>query len=84
MARELLAMNASVDVTDLLPSLDVPTLVVHRRDERWVRPDNARFLADHIPGARLALVDGADHWPWVGEAEPVLDAVDEFIAGLDR
>jgi pimeloyl-ACP methyl ester carboxylesterase/DNA-binding SARP family transcriptional activator len=84
MARQLLAMNASVDVTDLLPSLDVPTLVVHRRDERWVRPDNARFLADHIPGARLALVDGADHWPWVGEAEPVLDAVDEFIAGLDR
>jgi pimeloyl-ACP methyl ester carboxylesterase len=84
MARELLAMNASADVTDLLPSLDVPTLVVHRRDERWVRPDNARFLADQIPGARLALVDGADHWPWVGDAEPVLDAVDEFIAGLDR
>jgi pimeloyl-ACP methyl ester carboxylesterase/DNA-binding SARP family transcriptional activator len=84
MARELLAMNAYGDVTDLLPSLSVPTLVVHRRDERWVRPENARFLADRIPGARLALVDGADHWPWVGDAEPVLAAVDEFLAGLDR
>jgi pimeloyl-ACP methyl ester carboxylesterase len=84
MARELLAMNADIDVTDLLPSLNVPTLVVHRRDERWVRPDNAQFLAERIPGARLALVDGVDHWPWMGETEPVLDAVDKFIAGLDR
>ena len=84
MARELLAMNADIDVTDLLPSLGVPTLVVHRRGEGWVRPDNARFLAERIPGARLALVDGVDHWPWVGDAEPVLEAVEQFIAGLDR
>ena len=84
MARELLAMNAGIDVTDLLPSLDVPTLVVHRRGERWVRPDNAAFLAEHIPGAQLALVDGVDHWPWVGDQEPVLEAADQFIASLDR
>ncbi len=84
MARELLAMNADIDVTDLLPSLDVPTLVVHRRDERWVRPENAAFLAERIPHARLALVDGVDHWPWVGDPDPVLEAVDQFIANLDR
>jgi pimeloyl-ACP methyl ester carboxylesterase len=84
MARDLLAMNATIDVTDLLPTLEVPTLVVHRRDERWVHPDNAQFLADRIPRAGLALIDGADHWPWIGDTAPILDVIERFLADLDR
>ena len=66
----------------MLGSIQAPTLVLHRRRDQWVHPDNARFLAAHIPGARLVELDGADHWPWFGDAESVLRRIEDFLDGL--
>jgi pimeloyl-ACP methyl ester carboxylesterase/DNA-binding SARP family transcriptional activator len=78
-ARAILDFGATLDVRSQLTRIDAPTLVLHRRHDQWVDPDNGRYLADHIPGARFELLDGADHWPWFGDADAVLDAIDRFL-----
>ncbi len=82
MTRRLMRMNAEIDIDDVLPEIRVPTLITHRRDERWVRVENSRYLASRIAGARLVELPGADHQPWIGEVEPVHAAIDGFIASL--
>jgi pimeloyl-ACP methyl ester carboxylesterase len=82
MARRLMRMNAEIDLTEVLPTISVPTLVLHRRHEQWVKPEHGRYVAERIRGARLVLVPGVDHHPWIGDTEPVHRAVDEFIAAL--
>ena len=47
MARDLMLMNAQLDVRDLLPAIHSPTLVLHRSDDRWVEVGNGRYLAGH-------------------------------------
>jgi DNA-binding SARP family transcriptional activator/pimeloyl-ACP methyl ester carboxylesterase len=81
-ARAILDFGATLDVRGLLPAVAVPTLVLHRLRDQWVHPDNARYLAAHIPGARLRLLGGADHWPWFGNADEVLAAVEEFVESV--
>lgn len=75
---ELWRMIVEVDITSLLPSIQVPTLVLHRRDGGEV---NAEYLAQHIPGAKLVLLDGKDHLPWIGDQEAVLSEVEQFLTG---
>jgi len=53
----------------------VPTLVMMRTDDVWLDVENGRYLAAHIPGARLIELPGVDHDPWMGDIEPVLSAV---------
>lgn len=43
--------------------------------------EQARYLAAHIPAARLIEIDGVDHWPWIGDADRILDEVEEFLTG---
>ncbi len=73
--RALWRMNASVDVRDILPSVRVPTLVLHRKDDRVVSIAAGRYLAAHIPGARLVELEGDDHFPFVGDADAIIDSV---------
>jgi pimeloyl-ACP methyl ester carboxylesterase/DNA-binding SARP family transcriptional activator len=82
MARRLMRMNAEIDLTEVLPTISVPTLVLHRTDERWIGAEHGRYVAERIPGARLVLVPGVDHQPWIGETDPVHRAIDEFIEAL--
>jgi pimeloyl-ACP methyl ester carboxylesterase len=81
-ARRLMRMNAEIDLAELLPTISVPTLVLHRRDEQWVKAEHGRYVAERIPGARLVLLPGVDHHPWIGEVEPVHRALDKFIRAL--
>jgi len=60
-ARERMQAVLELDVREFLPLIRVPTLVVHSRDNAWVRIGHGRYLAASIPGARLVAVDGADH-----------------------
>jgi class 3 adenylate cyclase len=79
----LLAFQAGisqVDVRDILGSVRVPTLVLHRRDE-VVPLEYGRELAAKIPGARLVELDGVDHWPGVGDIKSITGEVEEFLTG---
>jgi pimeloyl-ACP methyl ester carboxylesterase len=80
-ARALMEANALIDVRSVLPHIQVPTLVIHRTDERVVPVGNGRYMAEHIPGARLLEQPGEDHLPWLGDADGILDAIEEFVTG---
>jgi class 3 adenylate cyclase len=69
-----------VDVRDILGSVRVPTLVLHRKDEA-TPVEFARELAANIPGARLVELDGVDHWPAVGDIKSITGEVEEFLTG---
>jgi hypothetical protein len=79
MAIALLQANARMDVRAVLPTIRVPTLVLHRTDDSLVSVGQGRYLAEHIPGARLVEFPGHDHWPWFGQSEPVLAEIGDFL-----
>jgi pimeloyl-ACP methyl ester carboxylesterase/class 3 adenylate cyclase len=72
---------AKADLRQLLPSLRVPTLVLHRTESPTEPVQSARFLAERIPGATLVELPGSDALPWIGEPDPVLDEVETFVTG---
>ena len=69
------------DVRSLLPALRQPTLVVHREGDRFIRAGAGRYLAENIAGARYVELPGEDHLFFVGDADAILDAVEEFLTG---
>jgi pimeloyl-ACP methyl ester carboxylesterase len=82
-ARDLILMNSEIDIRHVLPSIGVPTLVLHRRDDRDSRLEEGRYIADRIPGARFLQLSGDDHFPAVRPDE-ILDEVEEFLTGARR
>jgi class 3 adenylate cyclase/pimeloyl-ACP methyl ester carboxylesterase len=80
-AVTLARMNSDIDIRGVLPSIHVPTLVLHRRGDQDVRVGNGRYLAEHIPGAKWVEFPGNDHIWWVGDTDPILDEVEEFVTG---
>jgi pimeloyl-ACP methyl ester carboxylesterase len=80
-AHALMEANAQIDVRHVLPHIQVPTLVVHRTDERVLPVTHGRYLAEHIPGAQMLEQPGDNHLPWLGDADGVLDAIEEFVTG---
>jgi len=78
-ARALVHALRQWDVTDLLPQVRSPTLVLHRRGVVPPSVDVARQLAARIPNARLALLEGTSGATFLGDTEAVLDAIDEFL-----
>jgi class 3 adenylate cyclase len=74
------AILTQVDVRDILSSVHVPTLVLHRKDEA-IPVEFARELAAKIPLARLVELDGVDHWPSVGDIKSITGEVEEFLTG---
>jgi pimeloyl-ACP methyl ester carboxylesterase len=79
---EIMRMNSEIDVSAILPSVHVPTLVIHRKNDVAVNVEGGRELAALIPGARYLEVAGTDHIPFVGEnAHEIADAVGEFLTG---
>jgi class 3 adenylate cyclase len=76
-------MLLGVDVRGVLPSIRVPTLIVHRKDGRFVRVDHGRFLAEHISGARYLEVPGSDQLWWSADDRfELMDEVEEFLTGV--
>jgi pimeloyl-ACP methyl ester carboxylesterase len=74
------AVLTKIDVRDILGSVGVPTLVLHRKDEA-IPVEFARELADNIPGARLVELEGVDHFPSVGDYKSITGEVEEFLTG---
>lgn len=79
--RDVMAINYEIDVREILPAVRAPTLVVHARDDRLVPLPLGEYLAEHIPGARLAVLPMRDHIPFDGHADELLDAVEEHLTG---
>jgi class 3 adenylate cyclase len=80
-ARVLLEMVADTDVRHVLPAIRVPTLIVHRSGDRATPVEGARHIAAYIPGAKYVELPGEDHFAWIGDADAVLDEVEEFLTG---
>jgi pimeloyl-ACP methyl ester carboxylesterase/class 3 adenylate cyclase len=76
-----LRMNTQADLRAVLPTIRVPTLVIHRTDDRDVNVEEGRWIAEQIPGARYVELPGIDHVPWVGNQDDVLDEIEEFLTG---
>ena len=85
MARKILELVLQSDLTGILPTIQVPTLVLHITGDELVPLELGRELADQIPGARFVEIPGTDNYPWAGDwatqVEPILDAVEEFLTG---
>lgn len=79
--RDLLELIDTVDVTELLPQIAVPTLVVHRRDDGVIPLEAARQLAGAIPGARLEVVPGRDHFAHIGDTDAWIDIIERHLTG---
>ena len=77
----ILPFIAGIDVRPILPSLRVPTLVIHRGRTPLVSIGQGRYLAEHIPGARYVEQDDDSHLPWLGDAEGLVAQVEEFLVG---
>jgi DNA-binding SARP family transcriptional activator/pimeloyl-ACP methyl ester carboxylesterase len=80
-AAMLARMNGDIDVRHVLPSISVPTLVLHRRGELVVPVEEGRFIAERIPGAKFVELDGVDHWPWLADTDSVIEEIQEFLTG---
>jgi pimeloyl-ACP methyl ester carboxylesterase len=79
--RTVLSLHRQIDVSSILASLQVPTLVLHRLTDAQVPAAAGRKLAQLIPGAKYIEYPDGDHHFWVGETEPVLGDMEEFITG---
>jgi len=81
-AIKLIHMNSQIDITEILPSINVPTLVMHRKDDMAVDVEAGRLLAERIPGAKYIELSGTDHLPFVGEnSDRILDEMEHFLTG---
>jgi pimeloyl-ACP methyl ester carboxylesterase len=80
MARATLEAAWRIDVRPILPTITAPTLVIHARDD-LMPVQGGRYLADHIPGARMLEVEGRDHAPWLADPDRFTTEIEEFLTG---
>jgi pimeloyl-ACP methyl ester carboxylesterase len=69
------------DVREVLPSIRVPTLIMHRREDTFIKVEHSRYIAEHIPGARYVELEGPDNMFATGDTEAILGEVEEFLTG---
>jgi pimeloyl-ACP methyl ester carboxylesterase len=82
--RALLTMNSEIDIRHILPAIRVPTLLLHNTGDRTVPVEGSRYMAERIPGAKYVELAADDHLPFVGNADAILDEVEEFLTGVRR
>jgi pimeloyl-ACP methyl ester carboxylesterase len=80
-AVALTKMNAEIDIRSILPTIKVPTLVIHRSGDRCLKVEEGRYMAERIPGAKFVELPGDDHLPFVGASDDILDEIEEFLTG---
>src|SRR5436853_1345177 len=77
-------MNTQLDVRDVLHSIQAPTLVLHRKDDRDANVEEGRWIADRIPGAKFVELPGDSHTLWAGNTDEIVDEVEQFLTGTRR
>jgi class 3 adenylate cyclase/pimeloyl-ACP methyl ester carboxylesterase len=81
-AAEYIRMNMDVDVCGVLPLIRVPTMILHRTEGGSRGVESGRFFADHITGARLVELPGADFMPHLGEQEQLFAELERFLVDV--
>jgi class 3 adenylate cyclase len=81
LVADMVRAHLEADVRALLPSISVPTLVLHRDGDRLIDLGAGRYLAEHIPDARLVVLPGDDHLFFVGDTDALVDEIEEFLTG---
>jgi class 3 adenylate cyclase len=81
-AIAFMRMAFDIDVRDIVPSVNVPTLVIHRTGDRVCHVENGRFLACHIPGAKYVELAGEDHSIWTEGSDEIVSETREFLTGV--
>jgi pimeloyl-ACP methyl ester carboxylesterase len=81
MIAQIFEMFLGIDVRAVLPTIHVPTLVIHRHGDRVVNRRAGEELAARIPGAKYVELPGLDHLPWAGDSDAVLGEIEEFLTG---
>jgi class 3 adenylate cyclase len=80
-AEKMIRAIGEIDVRSVLGSIRVPSLVIHRDHDPLIDPRHARYLAEHIPGAKLVMLPGDDNLILGGDADAILDEMSEFFTG---
>jgi pimeloyl-ACP methyl ester carboxylesterase len=81
MARAVVAALFEIDVRDVLPTIRVPSLILHRTGDLVAPVAGARLMAERIPDARLVEFEGTDHVPFTGDFDSIVDEMEEFLTG---
>lgn len=84
MLQQNMLMFLDIDVRAVLPTIDVPTLVIHRRGDQTVNRRAAEWMAGQIDGAKYVELPGTDHLPFAGDSDAILDEIEEFLTGVRR
>ena len=79
--RKIMEVVGETDVRHVLPTIRVPTLVMHRRDDTFLKVEHSRYIAEHLPDARYVELEGSDGLFSVGDSEAVLGEIEEFLTG---
>ncbi len=83
-AMALAKMNTQIDIRNILPSIHVPSLILHRTGDSDSHVGGSRYMAQRIPRARFVELAGNDHIPWVGNQDAILDEVERFLTLPDQ
>jgi class 3 adenylate cyclase len=75
-------MNTEVDIRHVLPTIRVPTLIIHRAGDLDIDVGGSRYMSKRIPNAKYIELSGVDHLPWVGDQDAILGEVEEFLTGV--
>lgn len=80
-ALALAKMNTNIDIRDILRTIHVPTLLIHRRGDMDIDVGGSRYMAGQIPDAKFVELAGDDHLPWVGDQDAILNEIEIFLTG---
>jgi len=80
-AAAIIRMNTQIEIRDVLPTIRVPSLILHRTRDLDANVEEGRWIAHQVPDSRFVELAGEDHLPWVGDQDAVLDEVEEFLTG---
>ena len=81
-ASAFMRMAFEIDIRDIVPSVNVPTLVIHRTGDRVCHVENGHFLARHIEGAKYVELPGEDHSIWTEQSDEIVSEIREFLTGV--
>ena len=84
LAKEAFTRGLDFDLRPVLPTISVPTLILHRTDEQFVAVAHSRCAARLIPNARLVEFPGRNHWAFYGDDEAILAEIEQFVTGTRR